>query len=208
MKLWKVVYVGAAVATAAVLATYVRNGHTANLDKSVTMALQRRRAPWFGRLMALASWAGFPPQSRTLPFVFPALFALAKLPREAFFQLSGWGTSGISFLIKSSMNRPRPSADEFTVHKANIGGTSFPSGHVFNYIGVYGTLAVILSHRLRSALVRRMIIGFVAVKIALVGPSRIYLGHHWFTDVLASYLLGSSYVIVLSSLYKRALRKG
>ena len=48
-------------------------------------------------------------------------------------------------------------------------------------------------------------IAFVALKIALVGPSRIYLGHHWFTDVLASYLLGSSYVVVLSSLYRRAL---
>ena len=84
----------------------------------------------------------------------------------------------------------------------------FPSGHVINYIGVYGTLAVILSHRIRSALVRRVVVAFVAIKIALVGPSRIYLGHHWFTDVLASYLLGSSYIIVLTSLYKRALRKG
>ena len=52
-----------------------------------------------------------------------------------------------------------------------------------------------------------LIVVFVSGKIALVGPSRIYLGHHWFTDVLASYLLGSSYVVALSSLYKRALGK-
>lgn len=205
MKLWKVIYVGSAVTATVVLARYVRHGHTAHIDRQVTLAIQRRKAPWFGRLMALASWAGFPPQSRTLPFVFPALFAIAHLPREARFQLAGWGTSAISFLVKSAVNRQRPAGEEITIHKANIGGTSFPSGHVINYIGVYGTLAVILSHRIRSTIIRRFMIAFVALKIALVGPSRIYLGHHWFTDVLASYLLGSSYVIVLSSLYRRAL---
>jgi undecaprenyl-diphosphatase len=42
--------------------------------------------------------------------------------------------------------------------------------------------------------------------IALVGPSRVYLGHHWFSDVVASYLLGSSYVAVLASIYQ-ALRR-
>ena len=83
----------------------------------------------------------------------------------------------------------------------------FPSGHVINYIGVYGTLAVILSHRLKSTFLRRLVIAFVGLKIALVGPSRIYLGHHWFTDVLTSYLLGSSYIVLLNSVYKRVARR-
>jgi undecaprenyl-diphosphatase len=208
MKLWKVVYVVGAVTAAAVTARYVRHGHTAEFDRRITIAIQRRKGKPFARLMWLASWAGFPPQSRTLPFVFPALFALAGLRREAAFQLAGWGTSAVSFAVKSVMNRPRPFGDEFTIHKARIGGTSFPSGHVINYIGIYGTLGVILTSRLKSAALRKLVAGFIGAKIALVGPSRIYLGHHWFTDVLTSYLLGSSYVVVLSSLYKRALRKG
>jgi membrane-associated phospholipid phosphatase len=208
MKAWKLVYVSAAVASTALLARYVQHGHTADFDRQITLAIQRRKGPRFRRLMWLASWAGFPPQSRTLPLVIPSLFALAQLPREALFQLAGWGTGGISFLVKSLMQRPRPAGEEFTIHEANIGGTSFPSGHVINYIGVYGTLGVILAHRVKSTLWRRIAIGFIATKIALVGPSRIYLGHHWFTDVLTSYLLGSSYVVVLSSLYKRAMRRG
>jgi undecaprenyl-diphosphatase len=208
MKLWKVLYVVGAVTAAGVTARYVRHGHTADFDRRITIAIQRRKGKPFARLMWLASWAGFPPQSRTLPFVFPALFALAGLPREAAFQLAGWGTSAISFAVKSVMNRPRPFGEEFTIHKANIGGTSFPSGHVINYIGVYGTLGVILTNRLKSAALRKVVAGIVGAKIALVGPSRIYLGHHWFTDVLTSYLLGSSYIVVLNSLYKRALRKG
>jgi membrane-associated phospholipid phosphatase len=208
MKLWKVVYVTGAVTAAGLIARSVRDGHSTEFDRTVTIAIQRRKGKPFARLMWLASWAGFPPQSRTLPFVFPALFAMAGLPREAMFQLAGWGTSAISFAVKSVMNRPRPFGEEFTIHKANIGGTSFPSGHVINYIGIYGTLAVILSHRLKSAFLRRIVVTFIGLKIALVGPSRIYLGHHWLTDVLTSYLLGSSYVVVLSSLYRRAVRKG
>jgi undecaprenyl-diphosphatase len=110
-------------------------------------------------------------------------------------------------MVKTFMQRPRPAGDEFVIHAARIGGTSFPSGHVINYTGVYGTMAVILSQRLRFAPLRRLIVGFLGLKIVLVGPSRIYLGHHWFTDVLTSYLLGSSYVIVLTSFYKRAVRR-
>lgn len=204
MKAWKFVYVPVAVTAAAAIARSVRHGHSAELDRTVTLAIQRRKGKSFGRLMWLASWAGFPPQSRTLPFVFPSLFALAGLRREAAFQIAGWGTSAISFAVKTLMQRPRPAGEEFTIHKANIGGTSFPSGHVINYIGIYGTLAVILSHRVKSAIVRKIAVCFIGLKIALVGPSRIYLGHHWFTDVLTSYLLGSSYVVVLSSLYQRA----
>jgi undecaprenyl-diphosphatase len=207
MRAWKIVYIAGAVTAAGVLARSVRHGHSAELDRTITLAIQRRKGELFRRLMWLASWAGFPPQSRTLPFVFPSLFALAGLPRDAAFQIAGWGTSAISFAVKTFMQRPRPAGDEFTIHKANIGGTSFPSGHVINYIGIYGTLAVILSNRIRSAMLRKIAVGFIGVKIALVGPSRIYLGHHWFTDVLASYLLGSSYVVVLSSLYHRATGK-
>jgi membrane-associated phospholipid phosphatase len=40
--------------------------------------------------------------------------------------------------------------------------------------------------------------------IALVGPSRIYQGHHWPTDVSASYLVGTAYLVVVVGLYRRA----
>jgi undecaprenyl-diphosphatase len=157
--------------------------------------------------MWFASWAGFPPQSRTIPLVLPALWAMAGRGRNARFQLAGWGTSLISGTVKQLMRRPRPSADEFNVAKANIGGTSFPSGHVINYVGVYGTLGVLIAHNIRNVFIRRLALLVIGIKLALVGPSRIYLGHHWFTDVLTSYLLGSSWVIVLSGLYKRGRRK-
>jgi membrane-associated phospholipid phosphatase len=63
--------------------------------------------------------------------------------------------------------------------------------------------AFLASQRIRSTLLRRIVVGYVVAKIALVGPSRIYLGHHWFTDVVTSYLLGSSYLIGLTALYRK-----
>ncbi|MGZ7182104.1 MAG: phosphatase PAP2 family protein [Halobacteriota archaeon] len=47
-----------------------------------------------------------------------------------------------------------------------------------------------------------MSMGLLAM-VGLVGPSRIYEGHHWPTDVAASYLLGTAYVIGLMGLYRR-----
>jgi undecaprenyl-diphosphatase len=207
MKVWKLLYVVSAVSLAVVIARYVRSGHTAELDRSVTKAIQRRKGRSFANVMRWASWAGFPPQSRTLPLLWPALFALAGRKLEAVLQLAGWGTSAISATVKFLMQRPRPAGDEFLIHEARIGGTSFPSGHVINYMGIYGTMGVIAAYRIKFKFLRRLVVGLLGLKIALVGPSRIYLGHHWFTDVLTSYLLGSSYVVVLNSLYKRALRR-
>jgi undecaprenyl-diphosphatase len=203
----RVVYVLAALSAFAGLVVLVRGGRTSRIDRAVTLSLQRRKAPWFARLMHLASWAGFPPQSRFLPVLIPAAIALLGYPIEALFQLFGWGTGAISGVVKLLMRRPRPDHPEILVTKARIGGTSFPSGHVINYIGIYGTLAFLANRFVRPAALRRAIVGGLMSMIALVGPSRIYLGHHWFSDVLASYLLGTSYLMALTSIYRR-LRGG
>jgi undecaprenyl-diphosphatase len=198
----------AALSLFAVLFSLVRFGRTAKLDRSATIALQRQRAPWFARLMGLVSWAGFPPQSRILPWSVPALWLLLGYRLEALFQFAGWGTGFISFLVKRTMRRPRPNEPAIISVPARIGGSSFPSGHVINYIGIYGTLAFLAQVHVKQAALRRLIVGAIAGLIALVGPSRIYLGHHWLTDVLASYLLGFSYLAGLTALYRVVRRRG
>jgi membrane-associated phospholipid phosphatase len=199
----RLVYVLAAVTAFLGLVALVRGGRTSRIDRAVTLALQRQKAPWFSRLMHLVSWPGFPPQSRIIPLVIPAVLALLGYPFEALFQLLAWGTSALSGATKLLMRRPRPDLPEILVSKANIGGSSFPSGHVINYVGIYGFLAFLANRYVRPKALRRAIVGALLSLIALVGPSRIYLGHHWFSDVLASYLLGSSYLLALTSLYRR-----
>jgi undecaprenyl-diphosphatase len=121
----------------------------------------------------------------------------------ALVQLAGWGTSILSGITKTVMKRPRPTGPEFRISVARIGGTSFPSGHVINYIGIYGTAAYLAGQYIKPKAIRRAVVGGLSSMIALVGPSRIYLGHHWLTDTIASYLLGTSYLVALISVFER-----
>ncbi|MGH2533781.1 MAG: phosphatase PAP2 family protein [Thermomicrobiales bacterium] len=191
----------------ALLFTLVRNNRTTELDHAVTVRLQRRKPPWFSRLMHLVSWPGFPPQSRIIPWTLPAIFLLLGRPVDAVFQLMGWGTGFLSFVVKHNVRRPRPNHPAINIVAARIGGTSFPSGHVINYVGVYGTLAFLIQTHVRPAALRAALVAALSSLIALVGPSRIYLGHHWLTDVSASYLLGLSYLTGLTAAYRFVRRR-
>jgi undecaprenyl-diphosphatase len=129
---------------------------------------------------------------------------IARLRTEAAFQLLAWGTGFLSSILKAVMKRPRPVAgSDLRVVAAPLGGSSFPSGHVITYVGTYGFLAYLVHTRLRARAGRRPIVAGLLAMIGLVGPSRIHQGHHWPTDVTASYLLGTSYLLGLIALYRR-----
>ncbi|MDP9364251.1 MAG: phosphatase PAP2 family protein [Chloroflexota bacterium] len=200
---------GAATFTAIALAAFallfalVRRRHSARPDLAITLALQRQRAPWFRGLMQAVSWPGFPPQSRLIPPTLIAAWWSLGFPVEAVFQALGWGATGISFSVKRAMRRPRPDHPQIRVAVARIGGSSFPSGHVLSYMGVYGFLAYALATLIRPRAARRLVVGALTALLAVIGPSRIYLGHHWATDVTASYLLGTSYLLGLTAIYRR-----
>ena len=197
------VFVAAALAAFALLFALVRRNQSRLFDLHITRSLQRVTLPGFDRLMHIVSWLGFPPQSRIVPPALSLVWLLLGFPIEAGFQLLAWGAGGISASVKLAMGRPRPAPDEVRVVPGRIGGSSFPSGHVLIYSGVYGFLAFLLETLVRSNKLRKSATAALVSLVALVGPSRIYLGHHWFTDVVASYLLGSSYLLALMAVYRR-----
>lgn len=197
---------GIAMAVFSVVFVVVRKKRSAATDAAITLRLQKRNHPSFDRLMHLVSWPGFPPQSRLLPPSLAAALWFLGLRLEAVFQLMAWGTGIVSFTFKRIMQRQRPGSShpQIRVVVANIGGSSFPSGHVINYMGVYGFLAFLAHTWIRPAIIRRAVVGFLMGLLSLVGMSRVYLGHHWFTDVLASYLLGTTWLVGLTALYRKA----
>lgn len=200
----KILYVGSAVATSALIARGVKTGFTQELDERITRRIQKIDAPGFDPLMHAVSWAGFPPQSKILPLLIPTAMLSAGRPLEAFFQLMGWGTGAISGGIKRTMKRPRPSHPDIVVAKARLGGSSFPSGHVIIYTGVYGMFAYLAHVHIKIGILRKAVVGLLTGMVALVGPSRVYLGHHFASDAIVSYLLGTSYLIGLTSVYQCA----
>ena len=182
----------------------VRARRSEAIDLALMLKLQKSRVPFLDRLMAAASWVGFPPQSRIIPPLLMAGMWLTRLRTEAAFQLLAWGTGLVSTVAKAVMKRPRPVAGkDLRVVTAPLGGSSFPSGHVITYVGTYGFLAYLVHTKLRRSAGRRPIVAGLLAMLALVGPSRIHQGHHWPTDVTASYLLGTSYLIGVISLYRR-----
>ena len=199
-----------AIGVFSVLFTKVRQGKTADVDAEITHAVQveGKKHRWFHRLMHVVSWPGFPPQSRTIPPMLAVLLWVRGFRLEALFQLAAWGMGGVSSIFKRIMKRERPGPQHphLTVVPANIGGTSFPSGHVIIYTGVYGFLAYLASIWIETKSVRRVLVGGLVALVTLVGTSRVYLGHHWFSDTMASYLLGTTYLVALTSLYRRVKR--
>jgi undecaprenyl-diphosphatase len=206
-RIFKLAYVVSAVAASALIAMGVKSGRTQELDENLTRRVQQIKAPGFHSLMHAVSWAGFPPQSKILPMLIPTAMVSAGRPLQAVFQLMGWGTGAISGGIKRTMKRPRPAHPEIVVAKARLGGSSFPSGHVIIYTGVYGFLAYLAHVHVKAELLRKAIVGLLGGMVALVGISRVYLGHHFTSDVTVSYLLGTSYLVGLASLYQRALKR-
>ena len=193
--------IGALVAAFAGLLAIVRAKRSAAFDLSMTIRLQAWQHPVLAELMRLASWPGFPPQSRMIPPAIMTMWWASGRRHAAAFQAVSWGGAALSTLIKAFIRRPRPLPPEVRVVVAPLGGTSFPSGHVLTYVPFYGFLGFLLAEHLDDGPLRNASVMTLTTVLAMVGPSRIQQGHHWTTDVVASYLLGLAYLLAIIQLY-------
>jgi undecaprenyl-diphosphatase len=184
------------------LTMLVTGGLTAQADLAATQAVQGIAAPWFGSLMLAVSLFGFPPQAFWLVIVASALLWRAGLHTESRFALLASGSVLLTEAIKQVVGRPRPDAGLVTVVES-IGGHSFPSGHTLFYVTFFGFLAYLAYAQLKPGRLRTVVLWVTGLLVLLVGPSRIWMGQHWASDVLASYALGLTYLILLVQLYAR-----
>lgn len=184
------------------LLLFVRANPRPKGDFDVTVRLQRNQNPVLARLMSWASWFGFRPQSILLPFIAVLFYWLRGRKLASFFLTVAWASSLLSFFTKLAVKRPRPDDPLIRVAEADIRDTSFPSGHTLHYMTFWAFLAYLVARSVRNPLARGIIATLSGTVIGLVGPSRVYLGHHWFTDVVASYLLGFAYFVGLITAYR------
>jgi len=171
-------------------------------DRTITRTLQRQRSPWFRRLMLGVSEFGFPKLSVPLTVGSAAIFWALRFRLESLFILLTGTTSVLNYLVKNLIKRPRPTNELVTVVRV-INEPSFPSGHVMHYTNIFGLLIYLLATNWRSGRLRNLLIGICSALIILVGPSRVYLGAHWPSDVMAGYIYGGLWFGGVMALYLR-----
>jgi len=164
------------------------------VDLTVTLWLQQFNAPWFATLMYLVSWFGFAPESWVLPLVVAAPFAWRGMWVEAVWLLGSQAASAIDSALKQVVRRPRPSPDLVGV-LAPLSDPSFPSGHVVQYTALFGCAFFLVYVLAERSTWRTIGLLALALPLVLVGPSRLYLGQHWLSDVLGGYAVAVLFLV-------------
>jgi len=170
-------------------------------DREALLAVQRAQSPLVDRAMTAIAAPGFPPLSVELLGAGAAALWLARLRLESGFLLAAaGGVTLVDVTVKRLVKRKRPTDGLARVLRL-IEAPSFPSGHVMNYVSVFGFLAVATFANTRPSPLRRAITAACGGMVALIGPARVYLGAHWPSDTAAGYLFGGLYLGALLEAY-------
>lgn len=171
-------------------------------DMSITKTLQNRRSPLMRRFMIGISEIGFAKLAVPLTLGISGIFWALRFRLEAVFILLTTSSNVLNALVKRLIKRPRPANELVTVVRV-INEPSFPSGHVMHYTNFFGLLIYLLATNWRPGRLRNTLIAICTTLIACIGPSRVYLGAHWPSDVMAGYLYGGLWFGGLMALYLR-----
>ncbi|MEO7271420.1 MAG: phosphatase PAP2 family protein [Vicinamibacterales bacterium] len=194
-----------------VLAAMVLDGDTQSFDAHVLRALRRADDPstpigpaWLRSGALDITALGSPTVLGLVTLAVCGFLLLQRMGRTAAFVFVA--TSGgwlVNSLLKDLFNRPRP---DVVPHLRDVMSLSFPSGHAMTSAAVYLTLGA-LSMRVADRRSARIYCITVAMGVSvLVGASRVYLGVHYPTDVLAGWLAGMLWALACWSVEQRVER--
>jgi len=111
----------------------------------------------------------------------------------------------LSSLLKLGIDRPRP---DLVPHLAEVQTLSFPSGHAMMAAVTYLTLGTMLAGIVPGRATKIYVLGVAVLVTLMVGVSRLYLGVHWPSDVLAGWCAGFAWAMLCWLVARRLLRRG
>ncbi|HEY9806781.1 MAG TPA: phosphatase PAP2 family protein [Candidatus Obscuribacterales bacterium] len=168
------------------IAEEVLEKETQAFDTSILLSLRELHTPLLDRFMLSITFLGEPTVLTAMSLALGAWLIWRGQRSEATtLAIAAVGATGLNLLLKRLFARARPALWERVV---DVRYYSFPSGHAMLSMVIYGLLGYLLATHFKRWRVGILVL--TAILIVTIGFSRLYLGVHWPTDVLAGYAAG------------------
>lgn len=175
------------------IAREVVEGETSEIDRTVELAVHGIDTPFLDVVMRAFTFMGSAFAVLPLALAVVVWAVRRKETRAALaFVVVVVMTEALNVMLKHTFERPRPTLFQEieTLHSY-----SFPSGHAMAAFAIYGMMGVVVARLLSSKALRRALVVVLPLFILMIGISRIYLGVHWPSDVLAGFAAGAFLVL-------------
>lgn len=180
------------------LASFIHNEALLLLDIYFTRKLQKKKNPLFMDLAKAISFVNTHVLLNIAAVPMAIILWIKRLRLEAGLMVGLFTTSTlVRLFVQRLINRPRPNPLLVRI-KIGAHGKSFPSGHVIASTTFWGRLLTIYqAHGGRN----KAFLIIPRAFIVLSGPSRVYMGKHWTSDVTGGYLIGGALLSLFSWVY-------
>ena len=190
------VVLAATIGVGELLAKAERPDGSTGFDRSITSWFVDHRASWLTTVARALSTIGSQKVLIPLVAVVAIVLVVRRALKPAVLLVVLWaGALELYTLAKHFVGRPRP---PMHLWLTSVTSTAFPSGHATQSLSTYAALALVSAAVVSAP--RRPALAIAAVIAAGVGCSRVYLGVHWATDVLAGWLAAACWVALVARL--------
>ncbi len=173
----------------------VTGGTVVGTDTRVINLVATLRTPAADSVMYFITYLGSVPTVLVVTAIAVIISLLRARYEDALLVFLALAASTLFFVgVKLLVARPRPPLEDARIIQ---GGFSFPSGHSTISAAVYGTIAYLLIRSVRREWVRALVAVGTALLVLAIGVSRVYLGVHYPSDVVAAWTAGALWVLLV-----------